>query len=134
VTGASIDRREAERLTVADVMVKRPKAVQRDERLGEVRRLFAKPTLRTLVVLDGDAFYGTLERGDLPQTASDDAPAAEFVRTGVETVAPDVPFVEAMPLLEGNAEGRLVVVDRDGMTLRGLLCLRGDTDELCLDG
>ena len=129
----SLDLRAVKGLTVADVMVRRPKSVPRDATVGEVRRKFEKPGLRTLLVVDGDAFCGTIERADLPDSAPDAAPALDFARTDAETVAPDLPLTDAMPLLEEDTEGRLVVVDNDGVTLRGLLCLKGDGESFCLD-
>ena len=39
--------------------------------------------------------------------------------------------VEALAVLDDDAEGRLVVLDPDGRTLRGLLCLTGDRTGFC---
>jgi CBS domain-containing protein len=130
----SVDLRSADGLTVADVMVRRPKSVPREATVAEVRRKFEKPGLRTLLVVDGDAFCGTIERTDLPDSVPDEAPALDYARADAERVPPDLPVAEAMPLLEQDPEGRLVVVDPDGVTLRGLLCLKRDGERFCLDG
>jgi CBS domain-containing protein len=43
-----------------------------------------------------------------------------------------MPMTEAMTLLEGRSEPRLIVVDEDGVTLRGLLCANGSVTGFCI--
>ena len=47
------------------------------------------------------------------------------------TIDPDAPLTEALAVLDEHAERRLVVLDRDGGTLRGLLCLSSDRNGFC---
>jgi CBS domain-containing protein len=129
-----MDRESAQELTVGEVMLSRPKTLPSDSTVADVRRLFAKPNVRTALVVDGDTFVGTIERGDVPEAASDDEQALAFARTDAERVEPDVLVRDAMPRLERSSEGRLVVVDRDGETLRGLVCLKGAGDAFCVEG
>jgi CBS domain-containing protein len=49
-----------------------------------------------------------------------------------ETATPGMPMSEAVKLLEARAEPRLVVLDEDGVTLRGLLCGNADATGFCV--
>jgi CBS domain-containing protein len=115
-------------------MLGRPKTVPPDATVADLRRLFENPSVRTALIVDGDAFVGTVERGDVPDAAADDDPALPLVRLDAERVSPELLVRDAMPQLERSGEGRLVVVDPDGVTLRGLLCLKGATDAFCVSG
>ena len=116
---------------VADVMLARPKTLPADSTVAAVRQLFAKPSVRTALLVDGTAFRAALDRGDLPDDAPDDAPALSFARAG-DTIGPDAPVAEALERLRGLEEPRLVVVDADGVTLRGLVCLSGGGSQFCV--
>ena len=65
----TLDRHEAENLTVAQVMLGRPKTVPPDATVADLRRLFENPSVRTALIVDGDAFVGTVERGDVLDAA-----------------------------------------------------------------
>lgn len=118
--------------TVADVMLASPKTLPVDSTVGALRALFErKPGVRTALLVDGAAFVASIDRGTLPDDAADDAPALQYAREG-DTVAPGVPVAEALERLAGLPEPRLVVVDEDGSTLRGLLCLSGGGTEFCV--
>jgi hypothetical protein len=43
-----------------------------------------------------------------------------------------MPIPEAIKLLDGQAEPRLIVLDEDGATLRGLLCFNRGAAEFCV--
>ena len=118
--------------TVADAMLRRPKTLPAGATVGDVRRLFAEhPTVRTALLVDGGALAGAVERGDLPEAASDGAPAADYAG-GAATVSVETPLDEALAVLAGRAEQRLVVVDADGVTLQGLLCPSGGGNSFCV--
>ena len=57
--------------------------------------------------------------------------ARALARRDVATIDPDAPLGEALAVLDADAEGRLVVLDPDGRTLRGLLCLTRDRTGFC---
>jgi CBS domain-containing protein len=124
----------AQHLTVEAVMLRQPKTLPASATVADLRRLFAKASVRTALLVDGTAFVAAVERSDLPDSAAADTPALEYARDDAERVPPGVLVSDAMPKLERSAEGRLVVVDEDGTTLRGLLCRRGSTDGFCVDG
>ena len=48
------------------------------------------------------------------------------------TATPATPIPDAIKLLEGQSEPRLIVLDEDGVTLRGLLCFNRSSDEFCV--
>lgn len=118
--------------TVADAMLATPKTLSADSTVGAVRELFErKPTVRTALLVDGTAFRASIDRGTLPADAPDDAPALRYAGAA-DTIAPDAPVEEALARLEGLPEPRLVVVDGDGTTLRGLICLSGGGTRFCV--
>ena len=61
----------------------------------------------------------------------DERPARALARRDVATIDADAPLAQALAVLDAGAERRLVVLDRDGRTLRGLLCLTGDRSGFC---
>jgi predicted transcriptional regulator len=124
----------AAQLTVAEVMLRRPKTLSVDASVAELRRMFEKQSVRTILLVDGEAFVGTVERDDLPADADDAQPVQPYARADAERVSPDARMVDVIPSLERSREGRLVVVDEDGTTLRGMLCMRSGHDAFCIDG
>ena len=64
------------------------------------------------------------ELHDLPADAPADEPAARYADTQPVTATPAMPIPDAIKLLEGQSEPRLIVLDEDGATLRGLLVLQ----------
>lgn len=114
-----------------DVMVAAPKTVPADGTVRDLRATFGNPHVVTALLVDGTAFAGVVGRDALTDGAADDLPARALARTDVPTVTPDAPLEEASALLEETGLRRLVVLDRDGRTLRGLLCLTPDRSGFC---
>jgi CBS domain-containing protein len=123
---------EAVALTVGEVMIREPKTLPSDALVADVRRLFERPSVRTALLADGERFAGVIERGALPTDAPGDARASDYVEADPLTVSPGLPMPEAVKLLDGRAEPRLVVVDEDGSTLRGLLCVNATATGFCI--
>ncbi len=132
-TQTMITREAAEQLTVAEAMLSRPKTLRADATVADLRRMFGQSTMRTVLLVDGDTFVGTVERPDLPDSAADGEPARAYARLDAERVTPSLLVRDVMPHLERTREGRLVVVDEDGSTLRGMLCMRSAHDAFCID-
>jgi CBS domain-containing protein len=118
--------------TVGDVMIARPKTWAADARVGEIRRAFERPSVRTVLLADGEHFVGAIERDGLPDDAPEDEPASAYAETQPLTATPEMPIPEAVKLLDGRSEPRLVVLDEDGLTLRGLLCLDNTGPGFCV--
>ena len=127
----AVPRNEAPALRVRDVMVSRPKTLPAHATVGELRRLFANGHVRTALLADGAAFAGVVERADVPAGLPEGASARALARHDVQTVGPDTPAAEALEWLEATPERRLVVLDDDGVTLRGLVCLTADRQGFC---
>jgi CBS domain-containing protein len=109
-------------MLVGQVMIANPKTLPASARVGDVRGVFEKKTVRTVLLVEGDEFRGAIERDGLPLTAADDEPARRFADTEPLTTTPGTPMREVLPLLDGREEPRLIVLEPDGVTLRGLLC------------
>src|SRR5262245_48222688 len=112
-------------------MLSRPKTLGTDATVGDLRRLFENRSVRTALLVDGGAFFGAVERDDVPDTAGDGEPARAFSHSDDERVHPGQRVSDVIPQLDASREGRLVVVDDDGSTLRGLLCLSGIEGAFC---
>lgn len=118
----TVTREEAIGLTVGEVMVRSPKTLPSDATVADVRRVFEKPDVRTVLLADGDRFGGLIERDRLPGDAPDGALAKVYLDPAPATATPGTPMPDAIDLIAARGEPRLVVLDEDGITLRGLLC------------
>ncbi len=123
---------DAVQRTVGEVMISRPKTLSADATVADVRAAFERPSVRTVLIADGDHFVGAIERDGLPADASADEPARNYGAVEPLTVTPEMPMTEAIRLLEQRDEPRLIVLDQDGVTLRGLLCANGNTSGFCI--
>jgi CBS domain-containing protein len=127
-----IPRDEALDLTVGEVMIARPETFSADISVGEVRRAFQRSSQRLVLLVDGATFRGAIERESLDPNAPDSAQAAAFATRDVPTVTPATPIPAAARLLEESREPRLVVLDEDGCTLRGLVCFNRSSASFCV--
>ena len=123
---------DAVSMTVGEVMIRAPKTLPADALVGDVRRLFERPSVRSALLAEGDRFAGLIERDGLPGDAPDDAPARAYAQADVVTVTPATTMRDAVTLIDARDEPRLVVLDEDGVTLRGLLCANGSGTGFCV--
>ncbi|HVS50257.1 MAG TPA: CBS domain-containing protein [Candidatus Dormibacteraeota bacterium] len=100
----------------------RPKTLPGDANVGDLRRLFANPRVLDVVLVDGVAFVGVVDRDDVDDPL-DDTPAQALAHSAGVTIGAEATQDEAMARLEADGTWRLVVVGSDGVTLEGLLCL-----------
>jgi CBS domain-containing protein len=119
---------------VGDVMIKRPKTLPVEATVGDVRKLFENGSVQTGLLVDGGRFRAAIERPNLPDSAPGEAPAIDFAVTPTATVLPTTPMRDAMALLDAESTRRLVVVDEDGETLRGLIALNSSRSCFCSGG
>jgi len=124
-------REQAAGHRIGDVMVRRPKSLPLDATVGDVRRKLENPSLRNVVLLDGNAFAGLVDRGEVPANAPDSAPAREFTASDVPTTTPDVPVPDVLAAMDAGQLSRLVVLDADGRTFAGLVCLDHTGEGFC---
>jgi len=118
----TLSREQAAELLVAEVMIAKPKTLPSNAVVGDVRGVLEKKNVRTVLLVEGKEFRGAIERDALPTTAADNELALRFADAEPLTTTPDTPMREILPLLDGRDEPRLIVLDEDGVTLRGLLC------------
>jgi CBS domain-containing protein len=121
---------EALGLRVLDVMRLQPRSVPADVTVGEVRATFQSPRVRVVLFTDGAVLFGAARRADIPETARDDEPARNFVRTDVPWVSPETPVADVAELIAADPDRRLIVLDEQRV-LRGLLCLNGSGTAFC---
>ena len=119
----SIGRDDAAGQLVRDVMVRRPKTVPVDASVAALREHFTNPRVQTALLADGGRFAGAIAPSELPDDAPPSAPARDYARLDVPTMTPDATMADALALLDRRGDYRLVVLDDDGTTLVGLLCL-----------
>jgi predicted transcriptional regulator len=131
---AKVTRESAAGLVVRDVMVRRPKTLPAQATVAELRAHFENPRVRTALLADGGRFAGAIAPEELPADADGSEPASAHARRDVPTVGPDATMTDAMALLESRGENRLIVLERDGETIAGLLCLDQPGTGFCTDG
>jgi CBS domain-containing protein len=119
-------------LTVGEVMMSRPKTQPADAVVADVRRAFENPSIRTVLLADQGVFRGAIEREAVPPDAPGDAPAIRYAEAAPVTTTPSMAISEAIKLLDDQPEPRLIVLDEDGATLRGLLCFNRGSGEFCV--
>lgn len=105
-------------------MLAQPRTIARDTPVDDVRETFAKPSVKLLLVTDGELFVGTLAPGDVPATGTIEPAMA--TETPVLRPADGIP--RALELLEHTS--RVPVVGEDGR-LHGLVCLNRSKSAFC---
>ena len=118
-------------LAVRDVMISRPKTLPSTATVADVRALFENVHVRSAILVDGAEFAGTIDREALPGEAPGDSPALPYATRDLVTVGPGDPMRLALDRLDAAGALRLVVLDADGCTLRGLLRLNGEASGFC---
>ena len=118
-------------LSVRDVMILRPKTLPATATVADVRELFGNAHVRSAVLVDGQAYAGMIDREVLPGDAPGDQRAFRYATRDLATVTPDDPIGVALERLDAAGSLRLAVLDPDGTTLRGLLCLNGTATGFC---
>jgi CBS domain-containing protein len=127
-----IPQAQAIGMTVGEVMIARPKTLSADAVVGDVRRVFENPSVRTVLLADHGVFCGAIERDLLPVDAAAGEPAVRYAETDPVTVTPAMSIPEAIELLDARSEPRLVVLDEQGATLVGLLCFNRGSSGFCV--
>jgi CBS domain-containing protein len=118
-------------MLVGEVMISNPKTLPASALVGDVRRVFEKKNVRTVLLVDGEIFRGAIEREGLP-AAADHEPALSVADRAPLATTPATAMRAALALLDGRDEPRLVVLDEDGVTLRGLLCADSAGNGFCV--
>ena len=101
--------------------------------VAEARRLFAGSSVRVLPVLDGTAYAGTVSRDAIRDDHPPDTPVVAVASRSLPTALGGTPVADALAELDRTDGTRLIVLEDDGVTYRGLVCLRSDRVRLCVD-
>ena len=117
--------------TVAEVMIAAPKTLPSATSVADVNAAFANTSVRIVVLADGGAFRGAIVRGAVPASAAGDEPALAYADTSPLSARPGMSMRDAVGLLDLCPEPRLVVLDDDATTLRGMLCLNRRENAFC---
>ena len=115
-------------LTVADVMVRRPKTLPADVSVADARTALEYEKVKILVLVDGERFAATISA--IPSEAAPEEAAVRYADETPPLVSEDASVADALELLDRRPNGRLVVLG-DGRSLRGLVCLTSDGQEFC---
>lgn len=116
---------------VRSAMVTRPKTLPLAASAGEARRLFTNPKVLSAVLLEGSRYAGLLDREAVGEAVLDEAPIRPFARRDVPVVTAGRALIEAEEIMSRHGVLRLPVVEEDGKTLAGLLCLNHERDGFC---
>jgi CBS domain-containing protein len=114
---------------VKDVMMLEPRSVGPQTPIAEIRETFSSPSVKLMLVTDGERFLGTVTRDDLPE--SGDGPIEPHVRTDTPSLKPDDPVDKALALFGEHELSRIPVVT-DGDRLEGLVCVNKSHSAFCI--
>ena len=114
---------------VKDVMMLEPRSVGPETPIAEIRDTFASPSVKLMLVTDGERFLGTVTREDLPE--SGDGPIGPHVRSDTPQLSPEDPVDKALALFSEHELSRIPVVT-DGDRLEGLVCVNKSHSAFCI--
>jgi len=115
-------------LTVADVMLRRPKALPSSSTVGDVRAMLGNPSVQMVLLADDGEFRGAIT--ELPDEASTDDEALGYADQRPESIRPTEPASAGFELTLRNPHRRVVVLD-EHRALLGLLCLDRTRTRFC---
>jgi sigma-B regulation protein RsbU (phosphoserine phosphatase) len=119
---------EATELLVRDIMVRTPIAVGPETTVADVASLMGRHNIGAVVVASNSAVQGMFSERDLLRRAADSrhdwshTPISRFMTANPITVPPDVPWADAMAIMDAKRIRHLPVVD--GGRLVGMISVR----------
>jgi CBS domain-containing protein len=118
------------RVSVADLMLRKPKTLGGDASVAEVREQLTNPKVQLVLLADGPVFRGAVT--SLPAEAEPNEAALAYVERNPETIPPDASDDEAFARAAASPNRRVIVLD-DDRNLLGLLCLNQARTGFCSD-
>ena len=115
-------------LTVADVMLPRPKSLPSSSKVGDVRAMLANPSVQMVLLADDGRFRGAIT--ELPEEASMDGDALDYADQRPESIGPTESASAGFEVTAKNPHRRVVVLDENRAIL-GLLCLDRTRTHFC---
>ena len=107
-------------------MMREPRSVGPQTPMSEVRQTFSSPSVKLMLVTDGERFLGTVGRDDLP--AEGDGPIEPHVRADRPSLRPDDPVEEALTLVREQDMTRIPVYEGDSCS--GSVCFNKSHERL----
>ena len=132
-TTVNRNRSDLSGCSIAEAITARGKELSTRDTVATARRLFANRSVRVLPVLEGTTYVGAVDHGSIAGHVRADAAVVSFASALVPTVVATTPAAQALAALDRHGANRLVVLDSDGATYVGLVCLRSDRERLCVD-
>ena len=120
-------------LPISAAVTARGKELPAGSTVGDARALFANDSVHVVPVLSGTAYVGAVSRDALRVDLDPHAPVLPLAADIVPTTTAGTPSTEAFAELDRSGATRLVVLDEDGATYRGLVCLRSDRERVCVN-
>lgn len=119
--------------TVRDVMRERPRTLPATSSMSDLRRFFDNPHMMTALVVDeSGTLVGAVERARaIASTLPDGAPIDGLVAGEVDVIDAGAPASDVWKHADLDRTRRLVVVEPDGKTLAGLVCVRPNGGGFC---
>lgn len=123
---------EASTRPIGEVITRRGKELRADDTVSAARQLFANESVRVVPVIDGSSYVGAVDRDTIAGAATS-ATMGSVASALVPTATAATPTADALADLDRHGTRRLVVLDDDGVTYVGLVCVRSDGEQLCID-
>jgi CBS-domain-containing membrane protein len=108
------------------------KELRLEDTVGDARSLLGRHAVRALAVLQNSTYLGAVDLEALADSDDDD-PVGPHAGDFLPVVLRGTPAGEALAALDVHGGTRLVVLDDDASTYVGIVCLRGDRTQLCVD-
>lgn len=128
-----LTRYELEAVPVREIVAPRGKELRIGDMVSTARVLLARSQVQTVPLLDGTRYVGAIDRRLLGSREPGELPLSSVQGVVLPVVAADTSATDALALLDADGGRRLVVVEADGETYVGMVCLRSDRVRLCVD-
>ena len=115
-------------LTVADVMLRRPKTLPTSATVGDVRSMLRNPSVQMVLIADRGRFCGAVT--EIPEDARDDEQAISYADRHPESLPATESARTAFEVTARRPDRRVVVLD-ERSALLGLLCLDASRTRFC---
>lgn len=118
---------------IAQAVTSRGRVLDRTHTAKDARSLLANPSVTVIPVLDEGSYLGAVDASALGSDVPDSMPLAGLARPLIPTATASEPAEDAIVRLDRHGALRLVVLDDDARTYRGIVCLRSDRERICVD-
>lgn len=118
---------------IAQAVNSRGRALDGTHTASDARSLLSNPSVAVIPVLDEGGYLGAVDGSALGPDVPDSTPLARLARPLLPTATASEPAEGALARLDRHGALRLVVLDEDERTYRGIVCLRSDRERICVD-